>query len=271
VSWSHRTGAEHLGPLRVYVRDLADTHLDLDTTFNCSTPAMASDIPIPTTSQPKSKDGIGAGSKHREEHEHDSAAAGPSNISLPATPKPKKKSKGKGKASGTATPIPPSRLKSPVAVVEEPSFENNGDFIAFEPDDDGPEDNDDHHRKEDPREREWDKGKGKMRERDGGSGRKRKAEFDQHDGYNSKKERTNAASRKAPWVADVDWEGSTNVAELLHREVEAFVKYISPTREEDEVRSLTVTLISEAISQKFPDAKVFAFGSYETKLYLPLG
>lgn len=47
--------------------------------------------------------------------------------------------------------------------------------------------------------------------------------------------------------------------------------YISPTQEEDEVRALVVTLISQAISKKFPDAKVFAFGSYETKLYLPLG
>ena len=57
----------------------------------------------------------------------------------------------------------------------------------------------------------------------------------------------------------------------LHREVEAFVKYISPTREEDEVRSLVVTLISQGITRKFPDAKVLAFGSFETKLYLPLG
>ena len=49
------------------------------------------------------------------------------------------------------------------------------------------------------------------------------------------------------------------------------MEYISPTREEDEVRALVVTLISRAISKRFPDAKVFAFGSYETKLYLPLG
>jgi len=49
------------------------------------------------------------------------------------------------------------------------------------------------------------------------------------------------------------------------------VKYISPTREEDEARSLVVILISQAISKKFPDAKVLAFGSFETKLYLPLG
>ena len=49
------------------------------------------------------------------------------------------------------------------------------------------------------------------------------------------------------------------------------MKYISPSREEDEVRALVVTLISQAVSKRFPDAKVFAFGSYETKLYLPLG
>lgn len=49
------------------------------------------------------------------------------------------------------------------------------------------------------------------------------------------------------------------------------MKYISPSQEEDEVRALVVVLISQAISKRFPDAKVFAFGSYETKLYLPLG
>lgn len=30
----------------------------------------------------------------------------------------------------------------------------------------------------------------------------------------TKKERMDAASRKAPWLADVDWEGCTNVAQL---------------------------------------------------------
>lgn len=209
------------------------------------------------------------------------AAAGPSSAPAAAT-KPKRRSKSKG--SGAATPVPLDGQKSPGA----PSFENNDDFIAFGLDDE-PELHENHHREdnEEPREREWDKGKGKARERDDGGGRKRKADFDRNDGYSNKKERTDAASRKAPWVTDVDWDGSTNVAELyafffsvtwslttccrLHREVEAFVKYISPTREEDETRSLVVTLISEAIVKRFPDAKVLAFGSYETKLYLPLG
>ncbi|KAF8630769.1 hypothetical protein AX15_002738 [Amanita polypyramis BW_CC] len=40
---------------------------------------------------------------------------------------------------------------------------------------------------------------------------------------------------------------------------------------EDEVRGLVVTLIERAVTNSFPDAQVFPFGSYETKLYLPLG
>ena len=57
----------------------------------------------------------------------------------------------------------------------------------------------------------------------------------------------------------------------LHHEVQAFVDYMSPTNEEDELRTLTVALIAGAIKKQFPDAQVLPFGSYETKLYLPLG
>ncbi|KAH9001363.1 hypothetical protein EDB92DRAFT_1826239 [Lactarius akahatsu] len=173
----------------------------------------------------------------------------------------------KGKDSGAATPVPPDEQKSP-ATFEEHSFEKNVDFIAFGPEPhelDGKED------EEELRVGERDEDTANPRERDGEDGKRRRLDFDQNDGYSNKKERTNAASRKAPWVTDVDWEGSTNVAELLHREVDAFVRYVSPTEEEDEVRSLVVTLISQAIARRFPDAKVLAFGSYETKLYLPLG
>jgi non-canonical poly(A) RNA polymerase PAPD5/7 len=195
-----------------------------------------------------------------------------------------KSKRSKGKGSGTATPALLDEKELP-ATFEESSFEDNVDFIAFEPE---PHERDGKGEQEEPRVEERDRDAMKSRERDGGDSKKRKLDFDQNDGYHNKRERTNAASRKAPWVAQVDWEGSTNVAELcvfspsrcimtdgmayrLHREVVAFVKYVSPTREEDEVRSLVVTLISQAITGKFPDAKVLAFGSYETKLYLPLG
>jgi len=57
----------------------------------------------------------------------------------------------------------------------------------------------------------------------------------------------------------------------MHKEVAAFTKWISPTPIEHEIRELTVSIISRAISLAFPDAKVMPFGSYETKLYLPSG
>ncbi|TFY59950.1 hypothetical protein EVG20_g7606 [Dentipellis fragilis] len=96
-------------------------------------------------------------------------------------------------------------------------------------------------------------------------------EFDPDDGYENKKQRLDAASRKAPWVVDVDWDSCANVAEMLHQEVDAFVRYILPTPAEDEVRSLAVQMIQRAVTKNFPDAKVMPFGSYQTKLYLPLG
>ncbi|KAJ6501894.1 hypothetical protein C8R45DRAFT_895053 [Mycena sanguinolenta] len=108
--------------------------------------------------------------------------------------------------------------------------------------------------------REWDRGK-----------RKYDMVFDPNDGYQNKKQRTDARSRLAPWVDQVDWDGCENAAELFHREVESFVNWISPTPQEDEIRGLLVNLISRAVTESFPDASVYPFGSFATKLYLPLG
>ncbi|KAF9478502.1 hypothetical protein BDN70DRAFT_906733 [Pholiota conissans] len=121
-------------------------------------------------------------------------------------------------------------------------------------------------------EREWDRGKSERRDRrdDREPSRKRKHE-DYDDGYANKKERLDAASRKCPWVNGLDLERCRNVAEMMHKEVESFVDWISPTPVEDEVRGLIVTHISKVVKSAFPDAKVYPFGSYQTKLYLPLG
>lgn len=53
--------------------------------------------------------------------------------------------------------------------------------------------------------------------------------------------------------------------------MKAFVEYISPTAEEHEVRGMIIAMISRAIQRSWPDARIYPFGSYETKLYLPLG
>lgn len=165
----------------------------------------------PPSSQLDSRNEI---SEHRDDRKRGTldVASGPSNVSA-AAPKLKRRSKGSG--SGPATLVTPREQKSPVAF-EEPSFENNSDFIAFRLGD-GPEIHDPLRKEpeQEPRERDWDKGKGKAHEGDSIAGRKRKADLDRNDGYNNKKERLDAASRKAPWVMDVDWEGSANVAELF--------------------------------------------------------
>ncbi|KAG1863628.1 hypothetical protein DFJ58DRAFT_774208 [Suillus subalutaceus] len=109
----------------------------------------------------------------------------------------------------------------------------------------------------------------------GGRGTKRTYEmvFDDEDlrDYRKRRQDFPSPSRKAPWLAKVDWDGCRNVAEMLHREVEAFVRYMSPTEVEEEIRGLVITLVSNAITNAFPDARILPFGSYETKLYLPNG
>ncbi|KAJ7766625.1 hypothetical protein B0H16DRAFT_1661318 [Mycena metata] len=108
--------------------------------------------------------------------------------------------------------------------------------------------------------REWDRNK-----------RKYDMIFDPSDGYQNKKQRTDAKSRLAPWLDQVNWDGCKSAAQMLHREVEGFVNWISPTPQEDEIRGLVVTIISHAVTTSFPDASVHPFGSFATKLYLPLG
>lgn len=57
----------------------------------------------------------------------------------------------------------------------------------------------------------------------------------------------------------------------LHREVEAFYQYLSPTDEEHHVRSMIIKSIENAVVAAFPDAQIKPFGSFETRLYLPMG
>lgn len=109
--------------------------------------------------------------------------------------------------SGVNTSNETREEKNPSEKKPDNAFDD-ADFIAFtfsEPEEDADER---------PPAREWDKGKERASERDR-SGRKRKSDaYERDDGYSSKKQRVAAASRRAPWTADVDWESCTNVAEL---------------------------------------------------------
>ncbi|CAK5266135.1 unnamed protein product [Mycena citricolor] len=85
------------------------------------------------------------------------------------------------------------------------------------------------------------------------------------------RQRTDVTGRLTPWVDDVDWDVCKTPSEMFHREVKAFVKWIAPTPEEDEVRGLVLQLITRCVTRSYADAQVLPFGSYATKLYLPLG
>ncbi|KDQ14046.1 hypothetical protein BOTBODRAFT_33162 [Botryobasidium botryosum FD-172 SS1] len=74
-----------------------------------------------------------------------------------------------------------------------------------------------------------------------------------------------------PWVSAVDWGACQDGTEMLNREASAFVEYISPTEAEHSIRGLVVESIRRAIVGRWGDATVTPFGSFETKLYLPLG
>ncbi|KAJ3807269.1 hypothetical protein F5876DRAFT_48398, partial [Lentinula aff. lateritia] len=109
-------------------------------------------------------------------------------------------------------------------------------------------------------EREWDRGKRKDQDRE-------RRRYDQPISASVR----SIGNRKLPWIDGLDLFGCHNVAELLHKEVEAFTKWISPSPVEDEIRSLLVQQITSAITSRYLDADVYPFGSYATKLYLPTG
>ncbi|EJD53195.1 Nucleotidyltransferase [Auricularia subglabra TFB-10046 SS5] len=80
-----------------------------------------------------------------------------------------------------------------------------------------------------------------------------------------------APNRSAPWTWGIDWSRHSTVADMLHEEVKAFSEYLSPTPEEHEVRQLIIKLIENCVRRQWPEASVKAFGSFETRLYHPLG
>jgi non-canonical poly(A) RNA polymerase PAPD5/7 len=64
-------------------------------------------------------------------------------------------------------------------------------------------------------ERKWDRGKPERRTRSRERNKKRKHDtIDFDDGYANKKQRMDAASRKAPWIYNTDWNNCRNVSEM---------------------------------------------------------
>lgn len=55
----------------------------------------------------------------------------------------------------------------------------------------------------------------------------------------------------------------------LHKEIMDFYNYIKPSKETHELKSSAFERVKQILEDLFPGCKVRAFGSFQTKLYLP--
>ncbi|KAF9160531.1 hypothetical protein BGX21_005871 [Mortierella sp. AD011] len=72
-----------------------------------------------------------------------------------------------------------------------------------------------------------------------------------------------------PWMGHRKYSKMESVPMMLTQELKDFVDFISPTREEHQVRKYVARRLEEVIKNLWRDVKVVVFGSFETKLYLP--
>jgi non-canonical poly(A) RNA polymerase PAPD5/7 len=59
------------------------------------------------------------------------------------------------------------------------------------------------------------------------------------------------------------------VDDRLHKEVQDYSNWISPTSKEIEVRAFVAKRVANAIETFYPRCRAYPFGSYSTKLYIP--
>lgn len=72
-----------------------------------------------------------------------------------------------------------------------------------------------------------------------------------------------------PWILNHDHSKQREIADWLTLEIRDFVAYISPSKEEIELRNRTIGMLRQAVSKLWPGSDMQVFGSYATDLYLP--
>lgn len=77
------------------------------------------------------------------------------------------------------------------------------------------------------------------------------------------------ATTDYPWTIGRDYSKERELADWLNYEILDFIGYISPSKEEIEMRNRTIGRIRDAVQELWPDADLHVFGSYATDLYLP--
>lgn len=72
-----------------------------------------------------------------------------------------------------------------------------------------------------------------------------------------------------PWFRPEDYASTLKPPERLHQEVEALVKYLSPTEKEIELREFLFQQVKKAARYLWPKSNAHIFGSFSTQLFLP--
>lgn len=123
------------------------------------------------------------------------------------------------------------------------SLAGNDDYIAFSDSDDA-----------------TDKSEPQANEEDGN--------HDNNDIHNLK-DNGKVVTTEYPWIVNHDHSNQTEIADWLTLEIQDFVHYISPSKEEIKARNVTISKLRQAVKSLWPDADLHVFGSYATDLYLP--
>ncbi|KAK3804632.1 MAG: hypothetical protein J3Q66DRAFT_362148 [Benniella sp.] len=72
-----------------------------------------------------------------------------------------------------------------------------------------------------------------------------------------------------PWMGHRNYSKMASVPIMLTQELWDFVDYISPTKEEHQIREYVVRLVRKTVKDLWSNADVVVFGSFDTMLYLP--
>ncbi|KAG0023486.1 hypothetical protein BGZ82_010732 [Podila clonocystis] len=102
----------------------------------------------------------------------------------------------------------------------------------------------------------------------GGRGSKRKR-HDDDDDINNDLAGPTGPPPGCPWMGHRHYSALPTAQRMMTQELKDFVQYISPTREEHQVRRYVFRVVQDLVKSIWRDAEVRVFGSFDTQLYLP--
>ncbi|KAG0065387.1 hypothetical protein BGZ89_008372 [Linnemannia elongata] len=73
---------------------------------------------------------------------------------------------------------------------------------------------------------------------------------------------------KHPWMRH-DYSQQLTAIEMFTQEIQDFADYLKPTPEEHSIRTYVLKAVEEFVTGLWSEAKVYAYGSFNTRLYLP--